>query len=325
MPAVVVKTGPKAGRRMELDVEVAIGRQDGDLVLEDPEVSRRHAVLRRSGASLIVEDLESTNGTFVNGERIESPTAVRPGDNVRVGRTTLEIEPDPRADDTIVSQPYERADETIASLPLPPDRIPSAKARPYREPRPDFEDATQPLPSREPRRDFEDATHQLPSRVLEGGVRSARSRRPWRVVGFWVVVLAVVLAVIAYARFVDRPTEKDFASSANEFCAAVQRSEGGIDLSRTPTSGELRRALNIRLQALGAMRTLEPPEQDAELIRFLAAFAETNASITHLDRSIGSDRREVSKAREALRAGGRAERDLASKAGIVECGGLGIG
>jgi hypothetical protein len=68
----VVKTGPEAGRRVELDLEVAIGRQDGDLVVEDPEVSRRHAVLRRSGGSVVVEDLDSTNGTFVNGERIRS-------------------------------------------------------------------------------------------------------------------------------------------------------------------------------------------------------------------------------------------------------------
>ena len=45
MPAVVVKTGPEAGRRVELGVEVVIGRRDADLVLEDSEVSRRHAVL----------------------------------------------------------------------------------------------------------------------------------------------------------------------------------------------------------------------------------------------------------------------------------------
>ena len=55
MPTVVVKTGPEAGRRVELDLEVAIGRQEGDLVVEDPEVSRRHAVLRRSGGSVVVE------------------------------------------------------------------------------------------------------------------------------------------------------------------------------------------------------------------------------------------------------------------------------
>jgi pSer/pThr/pTyr-binding forkhead associated (FHA) protein len=66
LPAVVVTSGPEAGRRVELGVEMAIGRQDGDLVLEDPEVSRRHAMLRPSGESVVVEDLDSTNGTFVN-------------------------------------------------------------------------------------------------------------------------------------------------------------------------------------------------------------------------------------------------------------------
>lgn len=143
----VVKSGPEAGRRVELDVEMAIGRQDGDLVLEDPEVSRRHAVLRRSGGSVVVEDLESTNGTFVNGERIRSPREVLPGDQVRVGRTTFEIEPDPRADDTVVSRPEDGVDHTIVSLPLPPGRISSAQEVPPREPRTDFQDGTQPLPS----------------------------------------------------------------------------------------------------------------------------------------------------------------------------------
>jgi pSer/pThr/pTyr-binding forkhead associated (FHA) protein len=97
LPTVVVKTGSEAGRRLELGGAVAIGRQDGDLVLEDPEVSRRHAVLRREGESIVVEDLDSTNGTFVNGERIRSPLPIGPGDLVRVGRTTLEIEPDLRS------------------------------------------------------------------------------------------------------------------------------------------------------------------------------------------------------------------------------------
>jgi hypothetical protein len=321
----VVKSGPEAGRRVELDVEIAIGRQDGDLVLEDPEVSRRHAVLRRSGGSVVVEDLESTNGTFVNGERILSPREVLPGDQVRVGRTTLEIEPDPRADDTFVPQPDEQLDQTIVSLPLPPGPIPSVRERPSREPGTDFEDATQPLPSREPPRDLEDATRPLPSRAHEGGGQRTRSRKGWLVVWLWVVILAVILAVIAYGRFVDRPTEKDFASSVHDVCAVVQRSEAGIDLSRTPTSGELLRALNIRLQALGAMRVLEPPELDAELSRFLSAFAETNASITALNRSIGSGKNEVARARGAVREDVRDERGLASKAGIGECGGLGIG
>ena len=280
---------------MELGVEMAIGRQDGDLVLEDPEVSRRHAVLRRSGESVVVEDLDSTNGTFVNGERIRGPITVGAGDQVRVGRTTLEIEPD-------------RRDETIVSMPLRPDPMTFPEAPPSGDPvSVEHEDATQPLPSR----------------MLESDLRPARSNRRWFVVG--AVALAVVLGVIAYAALVDRPTESAFAASASDACAVVQRSEGGVDLSRTPTRGELQRALNVRLQALGAIRALEPPEQDAVMAsRFLSGFGETNASITRLERAIGSGENEISRALRSLREDARDERELAVRAGIAGCGGLAI-
>ena len=292
----MVQTGPEAGRRVELDLEVAIGRQDADLVLEDPEVSRRHAVLRRSGASVVVEDLDSTNGTFVNGERIRSPITVGPGDQVRVGRTMLEIEPDQRADDTIVSTPPR------------PDQIRTAEAPPS---------------GGVLAEEHEDATQPLPSRALESGSRPARSNRRWLGVG--AAALVVLLGVIAYVALVDRPAENDFASRANEACAAVQRPEGGVDLSRTPTRGELQGARNVRLQALGAIRVLERPEQDAVSVsRFLAAFGETNASITGLERAIGGDNRAVARAVGKLRGDVRDERELAAKAGIAGCGGLAI-
>ena len=292
----MVTGGPEAGRRVDLGVEMAIGREDGDLVLEDPEVSRRHAVLRRSGESVVVEDLDSTNGTFVNEERIQGPITLSAGDKVRVGRTTLEIEPDWRADDTIVSTP------------LRPDQIPSAEAPPSGDPvSVEHEDATQPLPSR----------------MVVSDPRPARSNRRWFVVG--AVALAVVLGVIAYAALGNRPTENAFASSANDACAAVQRSEGAVDLSRTPTRGELQRALNVRLQALGAIRALERPEQDAVMARsFLSGFGETNASISRLERTIGSGDHEVSRALRSLRRDVRDERELAVKAGVAACGGLAI-
>jgi FHA domain len=296
LPTVVVKTGPEAGRRVELDLEVAIGRQDGDLVVEDPEVSRRHAVLRRSGGSVVVEDLDSTNGTFVNGERIRSPITVGPGDQVRVGRTMLEIEPDQRADDTIVSTPPR------------PDQIRTAEAPPS---------------GGVLAEEHEDATQPLPSRALESGSRPVRSNRRW--LGLGAAALVVLLGVIAYVAFVDRPAENDFASRANEACAAVQRAEGGVDLSRTPTRGELQGARNVRLQALGAIRVLERPDQDAVSVsRFLSAFGETNASIAALERAIGGDNRAVVRAVGKLRGDVREERELAAKAGIAGCGGLAI-
>lgn len=296
MPTVVVTTGPEAGRRVELGLEVAIGRQEGDLVVEDPEVSRRHAVLRRSGGSVVVEDLDSTNGTFVNGERIRTPMTLGPGDQVRVGRTTLEIEPDQRADDTIVSTP------------LRPDQIPSSEAPPSGG-----------LVAEEQ----EDATQPLPSRTIESGTRPARSNRRWLGVG--AVLLAVLMGVIAYAALVDRSAENDFATSATEACSAVQRPEPGLDLSRAPTRGELQHARNIRLQALGAIRALGRPGEDAVPVsRFLSAFGETNASIASLERAIGADMRRVARAVRNLRGDVRDERELAATAGIAGCGGLAI-
>jgi hypothetical protein len=292
----VVTTGPEAGRRVELGLEVAIGRQEGDLVVEDPEVSRRHAVLRRSGGSVVVEDLDSTNGTFVNGERIRTPMTLGPGDQVRVGRTTLEIEPDQRADDTIVSTP------------LRPDQIPSSEAPPSGG-----------LVAEEQ----EDATQPLPSRTIESGTRPARSNRRWLGVG--AVLLAVLMGVIAYAALVDRSAENDFATSATEACSAVQRPEPGLDLSRAPTRGELQHARNIRLQALGAIRALGRPGEDAVPVsRFLSAFGETNASIASLERAIGADMRRVARAVRNLRGDVRDERELAATAGIAGCGGLAI-
>lgn len=297
MPAVVVTSGPETGRRVELDLEVAIGRQDTDLVVEDPEVSRRHAVLRSSDGSVIVEDLDSTNGTFVNGERIRSPIAVGPGDEIRVGRTTLEIEPDQRADDTIVSAP------------LRPDQIRSAEAPSGAVPSETHEDATQPLPTR----------------TFESRSRPERSSRRWLGVGALVVVVVVVVGVIAYVALVDRAAGSDFAASANEACAAVERPEADVDLSRTPTRGELQRARSIRLQALGAIRALGRPEEDAVSVsRFLSAFGETDASIAGLERAIGADNHVVARAMRRLRNDVRAERELAAQADIAGCGGLAI-
>lgn len=307
MPTVVVKTGSEAGRRLELGGAVAIGRQDGDLVLEDPEVSRRHAVLRREGESIVVEDLDSTNGTFVNGERIRSPIPVGPGDLVRVGRTTLEIEPDWRADDTMVSAPL-RADDTIVARPVRPDQIPSAEAQPSADPVAEDDDATQPLPNR----------------FLDSGSPPSRSNRKW--LGAVAVLAVLVGVVIAYAAGIDRSVESDFITLANDACLARQRSDGGVDLSRIPTRGALQHARDMRLQALGAIRALERSQQEgAAVSRFLSAFGKTNASITRLESVIGADNSKVANALRSLREDVRDERGLAAKAGIAGCGGLAIG
>jgi pSer/pThr/pTyr-binding forkhead associated (FHA) protein len=84
--------GPMAGRRVEVTSALVLGRQAADLVIEDPQVSRRHATVRPAGDALEVEDHGSRNGTWVNGARIDGTTRLAPGDRVRVGDTTFEVE-----------------------------------------------------------------------------------------------------------------------------------------------------------------------------------------------------------------------------------------
>jgi pSer/pThr/pTyr-binding forkhead associated (FHA) protein len=69
-----------------------IGRSDDcDLVVRDPSVSREHAALHRRRDGWYVADLESTNGTFVNGWRVSAPVPVSVGDVLTVGATSFQI------------------------------------------------------------------------------------------------------------------------------------------------------------------------------------------------------------------------------------------
>jgi hypothetical protein len=84
------------GRRSVLSgSRLVLGRsRDCDLVLADPNVSRRHAELRREENGWHVVDLGSTNGVKVNGRRVDE-VALRPGDRVTIGMTDLTFELDP--------------------------------------------------------------------------------------------------------------------------------------------------------------------------------------------------------------------------------------
>jgi pSer/pThr/pTyr-binding forkhead associated (FHA) protein len=67
---------------------ILIGRgSDCDLVVKDPKASRHHCRLTREETSLVLEDLGSKNGTFVDGERIQAPVALKPNQTFKVGDT----------------------------------------------------------------------------------------------------------------------------------------------------------------------------------------------------------------------------------------------
>lgn len=87
----VVRRGPDAGARFLLDQNVTVaGRHpESDIFLDDVTVSRKHAEFRRNGTRFSVADLKSLNGTFVNGERIESEVELSDGTEVQVGKFKL--------------------------------------------------------------------------------------------------------------------------------------------------------------------------------------------------------------------------------------------
>ena len=91
-PVLVVVEGPRAGERFPVERELSLGRENADIVFDDGEVSRRHAVVRRVDGALEISDANSANGTFVNGSRLNGPRPLADGDEVRLGKAMLKVE-----------------------------------------------------------------------------------------------------------------------------------------------------------------------------------------------------------------------------------------
>ena len=89
-----VVEGPKAGQTIALEGRpLLMGRaQDADLVLVDDYASGRHARLFPQGTRWFLEDLGSTNGTYVNGAPVTRALPVGPGTAIRIGKTVMELE-----------------------------------------------------------------------------------------------------------------------------------------------------------------------------------------------------------------------------------------
>jgi predicted component of type VI protein secretion system len=77
---------------VEVEQEVVIGRENADLTISDPEISRRHALVRPIERGIEVEDLGSLNGTYVNGKRIGEVVELTLGGTVRVGNSDIQVE-----------------------------------------------------------------------------------------------------------------------------------------------------------------------------------------------------------------------------------------
>jgi len=85
-----VDSGPAQGREFQLRGTMRIGRTlDNEIWVEDSQVSRHHAAISRETGGFTLQDLGSSNGTFLNEQRISGPRILNDGDRIRVGNTNL--------------------------------------------------------------------------------------------------------------------------------------------------------------------------------------------------------------------------------------------
>jgi len=96
-PQLVVERAPghESGMIYDIDGDLVLGRGDrAEIRLEDPFASGRHARIFEQAGAVVIEDLGSTNGTYLNEEVLESPRPLHPGDRVRIGDSefTFEVE-----------------------------------------------------------------------------------------------------------------------------------------------------------------------------------------------------------------------------------------
>jgi hypothetical protein len=136
-----VTAGPAQGQALEIEHEIAIGRENADLTIDDSELSRRHVAVRPVEGGVEVKDLGSLNGTFVDGRRIAEPVVVSRSARVKIGTSELEIEvalPEPMAPDVTaprqipadpdVTAPHRQAPAAAGpspAAPPPPAKRPS--------------------------------------------------------------------------------------------------------------------------------------------------------------------------------------------------------
>jgi pSer/pThr/pTyr-binding forkhead associated (FHA) protein len=118
---VVTSDGPLRGRVLVIDGdEMVLGRRENsDLELPDPHVSRAHAVVRRQSGAVWIEDLGSTGGTYVNGAQVTGAHVLKHGDVVRFGTVEARFEDRGaqmnRDEDTVMMELPEVEDKPVLS------------------------------------------------------------------------------------------------------------------------------------------------------------------------------------------------------------------
>ena len=135
MAKLVVLTQSMAGRSYDLATErTTVGRvEDNAFQIAEPSVSSRHCEILLRGEEVVVKDLNSTNGTFINGEKI-SEGVLKPGQTLRLGNIELKLDapgaPAPAPAPAPASSPAKKEPVKAAAGGLRPDQLEGAGGRP---------------------------------------------------------------------------------------------------------------------------------------------------------------------------------------------------
>lgn len=133
---IFVEQEPMAGKERIPQPGATIGREGCDINLPDPEASRRHAVVREVDGGLAIEDLGSTNGTLVNGQRIRGITPLKAGDLLQIGNTKLRVQSPSQATQAGGAPVGGATPQVTAARQVPQEQPPAQEAPPAPAPAP---------------------------------------------------------------------------------------------------------------------------------------------------------------------------------------------
>jgi pSer/pThr/pTyr-binding forkhead associated (FHA) protein len=197
----VMRAGPSAGKIYLLDKsELFVGRDlNNDVVINDPEVSRRHVRLFLQGTNFVIEDLGSTNGTQINGQRIMGPHILRPGEMVIFGEhVSLVFEAvEPEIDATLASSGPRIAPTTQPQYEAPQPPAYQAPQPVYQPPQPVY---NVPQPAYTP--PVQPFAGQVPTSPDYAEPEEKKKFPVWIIVAI-LVLLVVICACAAFLWFVD--------------------------------------------------------------------------------------------------------------------------
>jgi hypothetical protein len=187
----VVRQGPIPGQIFELNRnEISIGRDiANDFVINDAEVSRRHARLTLEGDRYKIEDLNSTNGTYIDGQRLIGPHLMAIGESIMFGDNIGVIfDGEPATADLTVPGAVDLGSTPVAAIPAP------------------VESLVQPVMPTQPKlNDFQILEESMPESEPES--RAETTKKPintWLLAGCGCLVV-ILLLLIALFVFIDQP------------------------------------------------------------------------------------------------------------------------